>query len=380
MNFKEIEYNLSDGSFNFELKDIYKHVVMTAGGVFALGHELVNVSVEVNESMGYAYVSGFKVVDARGNDVSYFYKPAIFKVNSVDHLGGGVATTHIFDSPCDTQCNIDGCEYTRAVAHSGDLSGEGNCNKAYICENCGCAYMPEKVKHISDKTVIYRCGNDLTLHEVVYVCCGSVAYKEEHYSKNGATCKTLAVCDGCGRTYGELDPNNHEQHPTYVKLNADNHSVFYPCCSMSYDEKHSGGKANCSELATCEHCGTGYGVLDPNNHSGTPEIKANPEHPELHIESYKCCGKSKAEAHSGGKATCLSPASCEVCGVSYGKPDSHNHASEAMSYQVEKNNASMHEAYHVCCNGYAGKFIIMAVLQPAFRVQFVRNAVLNTVT
>lgn len=35
-----------------------------------------------------------------------------------------------------------------------------------------------------------------------------------------------------------------------------------------------------------------------------------------------------AEAHTGGTATCISPAVCEVCGASYGEKNPENHTGE----------------------------------------------------
>jgi len=356
MNFKEIEYNISDGSYNFELEDIYKHVVMTAGGVFKLGHELSDVYISVNTRQGYAFVTGFKVVDSLGNDVSHHYEVANFDVGLTDHTGGGVATTHIFDTPCDAYCNVDGCGYTRNVSHSGDVGGLGNCTRAYVCENCGGAYMPDIVKHASSEKIIVRNGENTELHDVLYLCCGLVYDTEEHFSESGATCKSLAVCDGCQRSFGELDPTKHEKNPEYANVDAKDHSVTYSCCQTVYNEEHCGGIATCKELAVCTVCNSSYGELNLDNHVGTTQAEQDADNPEMHVKTYDCCGKKVQEAHFGGTATCLELAVCVSCEASYGTIDSEKHTSESLYYKQRTDNASMHDAYHSCCDAYLGKF------------------------
>ncbi|MBP3605453.1 MAG: hypothetical protein J6J66_02530 [Clostridia bacterium] len=354
MNFKEIEYNLLDETFNFDIEDIYRYVVMEAGGVFYLGHTLADVTVKVNANIGYAYVTGFKVVDKNGNDVSYLY--SVKNSNGdTDHLGKGLGTAHIFDTACDPDCNVDGCTYRRSVSHMGDRGGNGNCLVGYVCEICDGIYMPENARHLSDVLLVKRCGEDITLHELVHACCGVTARTEAHASRTPATCRTLAVCDGCGRTFGALDPNNHEAEASYVSLGAEGHAVSYACCGKSYNEAHAGGAATCKTLAACESCGAGYGALDPDNHEGSFTVSVDPDNREMHIKVYTCCEESLSEAHAGGTATCKESAVCTVCSAKYGSLDPHNHASASVYAEVREDNASMHDAFHACCNAYIGK-------------------------
>ncbi|MBQ8766134.1 MAG: hypothetical protein IJZ16_04960, partial [Clostridia bacterium] len=46
-----------------------------------------------------------------------------------------------------------------------------------------------------------------------------------------------------------------------------------------------------------------------------------------HVKAYQCCGAvvEAAEAHSGGEATCVAKAVCEICDGEYGEIDSTNH-------------------------------------------------------
>ena len=48
-----------------------------------------------------------------------------------------------------------------------------------------------------------------------------------------------------------------------------------------------------------------------------------------HWQTCQTCGETTvAEAHTGGTATCISPAVCEVCGASYGEKNPENHTGE----------------------------------------------------
>ena len=62
------------------------------------------------------------------------------------------------------------------------------------------------------------------------------------------------------------------------------------------------------------------------------------------------CGDKKCE-HSGGKATCTTPAICEQCGVKYGEVDEDNHTKgEGWSKTGEE-----HTKIYLCCGNVAEK-------------------------
>ena len=68
------------------------------------------------------------------------------------------------------------------------------------------------------------------------------------------------------------------------------------------------------------------------------------------VHTRKCnsegCIYSETEDCSGGKATCMKKAVCEVCGASYGKFNEDNHTGKIKwVYDSEK-----HKSYYSCCN------------------------------
>ena len=68
---------------------------------------------------------------------------------------------------------------------------------------------------------------------------------------------------------------------------------------------HTGGKATCKDKAVCDYCGKSYGELDANNHANLKHIpaKAATKEAEGNIEYWYCegCDKyySDAEALNG---------------------------------------------------------------------------------
>ena len=95
---------------------------------------------------------------------------------------------------------------------------------------------------------------------------------------------TVTVNDG--HTYGEWVSNGDGTHTRQCTVDGCNGLETKDC---------SGGKATCAEKAVCEVCGKSYGELDPKNHTDLKHIpaKAATEDAEGNIEYWYCegCGK-----------------------------------------------------------------------------------------
>ena len=95
---------------------------------------------------------------------------------------------------------------------------------------------------------------------------------------------TVTVNDG--HTYGEWVSNGDGTHTRQCTVDGCNGLETKDC---------SGGKATCAEKAVCEVCGKAYGELDPKNHTNLKhnEAKAATEDAEGNIEYWYCggCGK-----------------------------------------------------------------------------------------
>ena len=92
---------------------------------------------------------------------------------------------------------------------------------------------------------------------------------------------TVTVNDG--HTYGEWVSNGDGTHTRQCTVDG---------CNGFEAKECSGGKATCAEKAVCEICGKAYGELDPKNHTDLKHIpaKAATEDAEGNIEHWYCSG------------------------------------------------------------------------------------------
>ena len=102
---------------------------------------------------------------------------------------------------------------------------------------------------------------------------------------------TVTVNDG--HTFGDWTSNGDGTHTRQCTVDGCNGSEFKDC---------SGGKATCAEKAVCEVCGKAYGELDPNNHTDLKHIpaKAATEDAEGNIEYWYCSGCDKYYSDKDG--------------------------------------------------------------------------------
>lgn len=84
--------------------------------------------------------------------------------------------------------------------------------------------------------------------------------------------------------------------------------------------EHSGGTATCKEKAVCEVCGREYG--EKGDHIYTTWSTND----SYHWHACLLCGAKKDNAsHSGGTATCTKKKVCDTCGQEYGYLAAHNY-------------------------------------------------------
>ena len=102
---------------------------------------------------------------------------------------------------------------------------------------------------------------------------------------------TVTVNDG--HTYGEWVSNGDGTHTRQCTVDGCNGLETKDC---------SGGKATCAEKAVCEVCGKAYGELDPKNHTDLKYIpaKAATEDTEGNIEYWYCGGCDKYYSDKNG--------------------------------------------------------------------------------
>ena len=108
--------------------------------------------------------------------------------------------------------------------------------------------------------------------------------------KAGNTAEMTVTVHG-GHTFGEWTSNGDGTHSRKCTVDGCNGVETMAC---------SGGKATCTEKAVCEYCGKAYGELDPKNHTDLKHVdaKAATEDAEGNIEYWYCggCGKYYADS------------------------------------------------------------------------------------
>ena len=149
---------------------------------------------------------------------------------------------------------------------------------------------------------------------------GKKGYAE--HSGGTATCTEKAVCTHCGQSYGETNPVNHTGTEQWTQTTTTHEKKWNCCNTVSVpNENHEWADGVCSECGyVCLHEDT------DKNHICDICGKTTSEHKDAdnnHICDY--CNK-KISDHSGGKATCIAKAVCEICKESYGSLDLNNHA------------------------------------------------------
>ena len=182
------------------------------------------------------------------------------------------------------------CDYCGKV-----FSNHEDADKDHVCDHCG--KVISNHEDADDDHVCDFCGKTISNHEDAnkdHVCdyCEKVISNHEDADKdhicdlcgktisNHADTKNNHVCDYCGKTI-----SNHED--------ADKDHVCDLCGKVITN--HAGGKETCRDKAVCEVCGKAYGELDPKNHTDLKHFpaKAATEDAEGNVEYWHCddCNK-----------------------------------------------------------------------------------------
>lgn len=232
------------------------------------------------------------------------------------------------------------------------------CTTGKTCELCGAQYGI--LGHIwgdwqsnGDNTHTRTCQRD---------GCGET--ETGNCNSSTAHCGTYGTCAVCGGTYFHADhtfPARWDwRSDTDVGRDAEYHWVRCLYCTEGKTAKSthwfSEGNMHLKSPATCVsrpvyymNCSTCYykgtetyeykwGNIDPNNHTGNEEIRGAAEATcttagytgDTYCKDCDALLSSgtvipAAGEHTGGTATCLRRAKCEVCGERYGDIDRSNH-------------------------------------------------------
>ena len=217
----------------------------------------------------------------------------------------------------DWQDNGDGthtgkciCGRTETEAHSG---GTATCTKKAICEVCGQEYG-ETLRH------------DLLHVRAIEPTCTADGNYEYYYCQQPGCGMVFTDAEGENPTTAEAITRSALGHDWYPWVDAcDGVNHFRSCkrgCGVTETVAHSGPVfSNCTERGICEICGAAY--FDPQGHVWG-DWQDNGEGSHTRTCQRINCRLEESAPHSGGTATCTEKATCETCGVEYGKPLGHD--------------------------------------------------------
>ena len=268
--------------------------------------------------------------------------------------------------------------------HSG---GEATCTEKAKCEICGAEYgetkphsyaqikSPEYLKSAATctaKAVYYtsctNCGlsSEGTADEATFEYGNALGHKYGEWVSNGdgthtrvcandnkhtetkachggkATCTAKAICEVCGKAYGEMAAHTFTAKTVaakYLKSAATctAKAVYYTSCADC--GLSSKGTKNEATFEYGNALGHKYGEWVSNGDGTHSRVCANDN---KHIETKAC---------HGGKATCTAKAICEDCGKAYGEMAAHTFTAKSTVSRYLKRAATCTEKseYYVSC-------------------------------
>lgn len=145
--------------------------------------------------------------------------------------------------------------------------------------------------------------------------CAALGVKEEECEHSGgaATCSLAAVCEKCGKLYGEKLAHDYADATCHIPKSCKN-------CGATEGEKlgHTLADPTCTNPKTCTACGATFGV--ENGHDYTEATCQT-------AKTCKVCGATEGEPlmHDYNDATCTLPKTCKDCGATEGRENGHNY-------------------------------------------------------
>ena len=178
-------------------------------------------------------------------------------------------------------CHNDG-NVSYLKVHTGGTQGP-TCTKGKICEKCGEEYdIPGHdwgawtPNYASNGTHTRRCKRSNCDAEETGSCSGGYA-----------TCDSLGMCNTCGGSY-------YGGHAWGEWSSAGNGTHTRSCtnyCREVDTANCTGGTATCSAKAVCEVCGKEYGEKKPNNHDLVQHDAKAPTCTEIGWDAYDTCSR-----------------------------------------------------------------------------------------
>ena len=341
-------------------------------------------SGEVDAKVAYQWIG----IDENGNETEI--EGATDRKLSLENLTTGRYYCRITYSNATTAgVSMKSDVVTATITECEHSGGEATCTNKAKCEICGAEYgetkphsyaqikSPEYLKSAATctaKAVYYTscadCGlsSKGTKNEATFEYGNALGHKYGEWVSNGdgthtrvcandnkhietkachggkATCTAKAICEDCGKAYGEMAAHTFTAKTVaakYLKSAATctAKAVYYTSCADC--GLSSKGTKNEATFEYGNALGHKYGEWVSNGDGTHTRVCANDN---KHIETKAC---------HGGKATCTAKAICEDCGKAYGEMAAHTFTAKSTVSRYLKRAATCTEKseYYVSCAG-----------------------------
>ena len=340
-------------------------------------------SNEVDAKVAYQWIA----IDENGNETEI--EGATDRKLSLENLTTGRYYCRITYSNATTAgVSMASDVVTATITECEHSGGEATCTNKAKCEICGAEYgetkphsyaqikSPEYLKSAATctaKAVYYtsctECGRSSkgTKNEATFEYGNALGHKYGEWVSNGdgthsrvcandnkhietkachggkATCTAKAICEECGKAYGEMAAHTFTKTVSekYLKSAATctAKAVYYTSCADC--GLSSKGTKNEATFEYGNALGHKYGKWVSNGNGTHTRVCANDN---KHTETKNC---------HGGKATCTAKAICEDCGKAYGEMAAHTFTAKSTVSRYLKRAATCTEKseYYVSCSG-----------------------------
>ena len=275
-------------------------------------------------------------------------------ITECEHSGGEATCTN------KAKCEICGAEYGETKPHSYAqikspeyLKSAATCTAKAVyytsCTNCGLSSKgtADEATFEYGNALGHKYGEWVSNGDGTHsrVCANDNKHIETKACHGGkATCTAKAICEDCGKAYGEMAAHTFTAKTVaakYLKSAATctAKAVYYTSCADC--GLSSKGTKNEATFEYGNALGHKYGEWVSNGDGTHSRVCANDN---KHIETKAC---------HGGKATCTAKAICEDCGKAYGEMAAHTFTAKSTVSRYLKRAATCTEKseYYVSCAG-----------------------------
>ena len=275
-------------------------------------------------------------------------------ITECEHSGGEATCTN------KAKCEICGAEYGETKPHSYEqikspeyLKSAATCTAKAVyytsCTECGRSSKGTKNEATFEygNALGHKYGEWVSNGDGTHtrVCANDSTHTETKACHGGkATCTAKAICEDCGKAYGEMAAHTFTAKTAaakYLKSAATctAKAVYYTSCADC--GLSSKGTKNEATFEYGNALGHKYGEWVSNGDGTHTRVCANDN---KHTETKAC---------HGGKATCTAKAICEDCGKAYGEMAAHTFTAKSTVSRYLKRAATCTEKseYYVSCAG-----------------------------